>query len=187
MSWTVRSSSVPANTAPYDWNSPNIYECTWYAYSRVQEGSGLNEPPCWYSGSGSSGYGTYTNAKYWLENYRDPWEVKGLDYTPVPGDIVVFTGVAGHVVVIEVDNGDGTYCISDYNLIAGHHVFGYKSNYRYGDPIYGAIQSTGVCIGALHNPNITPGPEPPEPPSIKAWLIGRALQKRRKRFNVLFR
>lgn len=165
MSWTPRYSSVPNGTSPYDWSSPNIYQCTWYAYSRVQEGSGLNQPPCWYSGSGSSGFGAYTNAKEWLNHYRDPWQVKSTSYTPVVGDIIVFTGTYGHVVVVEAVNGDGSYVVSDYNLIAGTNVFGIKYDYEYPNRIQGANIGTGNCIGALHNPNITPSPDPPVPPT----------------------
>jgi len=164
MSWSPRNTSVSYGTTPYDWNAASIYECTWYAYWRVQEGSGLSQPPCWFSGSGSSGTGAYTNARYWLDNYRDPWEVKGLSYSPVAGDIIVFTGTYGHVVVVEAVNGNGTLQVSDYNLIGGHHSFGFKSDYTYGDTIQGYI-STGACIGALHNPNIEPTPPTPPTPT----------------------
>lgn len=154
MSWTMRTSAPTYGTAPYDWNAASLYECTWYAYWRVQEGSGLSEPPCWYSGSGSSGYGAYTNAKYWLAHYRDPWIVKDLSYQPVAGDIIVFTGTYGHVVVVEKKNSDNTLQVSDYNLIGGASTFGYMSSYTYGNRITGAGGSTGNCIGALHDPNI---------------------------------
>ncbi|MBR2546290.1 MAG: CHAP domain-containing protein [Erysipelotrichaceae bacterium] len=158
MSWTPRTTAPTQGTPPYDWSATSIYECTWYAYWRVQE-EGYT-PPCWYSGSGSSGTGYYTNAKYWLDHYRDPWEVKNLNYSPVAGDIIIFTGTYGHCVVVEAVNGDGTLTITDYNLIAGDHTFGRKTNYVYGERIYGAVQNTGACIGALHYPNGTP-PTPP--------------------------
>lgn len=162
MSWVERISAPTSGTEPYDWNSASIYECTWYAYWRVQEGGGYS-PPCWYSGSGSSGYGAYTNAKYWLDHYRSPWQVKDTNYTPVPGDIVVFTGTYGHVVVIESVNLDGSYVVTDYNLIAGHHTFGRKTNYIYPNSIQGASISTGPCIGCLHYPSSEPpGPGPTE-------------------------
>lgn len=178
MSWQPRSIPPFTGIAPYDWNSGTIYECTWYAYWRVQEGSGLSEPPCWYSGQGSTGFGTYTNAKYWLDHYRTPWEVKTLNYEPVPGDIIVFTGNYGHVVVVERVNGNGTLTVSDYNLIGGAHQFGYKTDYVYGNTIQGYI-STGACIGALHNPNI----EPVEPFKYwKYWLLNK--RKRRKALNA---
>lgn len=172
-SWTVRESPVVNGTQPYDWNSASKFQCTWYAYYRVQEGSGLSQPPCWYSGSGSSGSGLYTNAKEWLNHYRDPWEVKGLDYQPQVGDIIVFTGTYGHVVVVEKVNQNGTLYITDYNLMGGNEAFGSMGAYRYGDRIYGPDASTGACIGALHNPNIGPGPgpEPPGPGGLPVWAI----------------
>lgn len=166
MAWIPRTTAPTSGTSPYDWSSGSIYECTWYAYWRVQEGGstqdGAYTPPCWFEGSGSSGYGAYTNAKEWLNNYRDPWEVKGTNYTPVPGDIVVFTGRYGHVVVIESANSDGSYVVTDYNLIAGTHTFGRKTDYFYPNTIQGATISTGTCIGCLHYPSS--GPTPPEPP-----------------------
>lgn len=158
MSWSQRTSAPTYGTPPYDWGAVTIYECTWYAYWRVQE-EGLS-PPCWWDGSGSSGTGAYTHAKYWLDHYRDPWEVKGLNYSPVPGDIVVFTGTYGHVVVVEAVNGDGSLIVTDYNLIAGNQTWGRKTDYHYGDRIIGATQNTGACIGALHYPGQGPGPGP---------------------------
>lgn len=173
--WTKRTQAVPVGTDPYDWSSGTIYECTWYAYFRVQEGSGLLQPPCWYNGSGDIGYGTYTNAKDWLDHWRTPWEVHSIydepDYKCLPGDIIVFTGTYGHVVVVEEVNPDGTLQVSDYNLIGGAHTFGFKNDYRYGDIIRGYM-STGACIGVLHNPNI-------ESFNI-ADIIGIVKKKRRK-------
>ena len=179
MSWVVRDSPVINGTQPYDWNAQSLYECTWYAYWRVQEGSGLSEPPCWYSGSGSSGYGAYTDAKYWLDHYRDPWTVKSLNYQPVAGDIIVFTGNYGHVVVVERVNANGSLCVSDYNLIGGAHAFGYKTDYRYGERILDGYIPTGECIGALHNDNI----QPPGP-IIQNILIPLRKNKRNK---IIFR
>ena len=181
MSWTPRNTPPSTGTSPYDWNAASLYECTWYAYWRVQEGSGGEYgPPCWYTGSGSSGAGAYTNAKLWLDHYRDPWIVEDLNYSPVQGDIIVFTGNYGHVVVVEGNNGDGTLAISDYNLIAGTQQFGYKSDYEYGDTITGPTISTGACIGALHNPNATPGPGPGPEPIIKRIFIPFGKRRRRK-------
>lgn len=174
--WTPRTTVPTAGTAPYDWNAGSIYECTWYAYWRVQEGSRLAEPPCWFEGSGSSGYGAYTNAKHWLKHWRTPWEVKDLNYNPAPGDIIVFTGRYGHVAVVEKDNGNGTLCVSDYNLIGGEHNWGYKNDYVFPNTIQGYI-STGACIGVLHNPNIEGKP-------ILSCLYWLANRKKRRIFNA---
>lgn len=177
--WAIRYEGPAYGTPPYDWNSASRYQCTWYAYWRVQEGSGLAQPPCWYRGSGSSGYGLYTNAKEWLNHYRDPWEVKGLNYDPQAGDIIVFDGIAGHVVVVEKNNGDGTLYITDYNGLGGSERWGYKTNYVYGNRLPG----TGNCIGALHNPNISPEPPGPGPErSFPIWLL---VNKRRKKVRVI--
>ena len=181
MSWIPRTTSVPIGTAPYDWNSANLYQCTWYAYARVQEGSGLNQPPCWYSGSGSSGSGLYTNAKYWLDHYRTPWQAIPYrsDYKCSVGDIVVFTGNYGHVVVVEKINNDGTLCVSDYNLISGSNQFGYKTDYVYGHRIRGGGGYTGNCIGVLHNPNIVTNI------SLISALFKRKLKRRRRYTNYV--
>lgn len=165
--WSPRFTAPASGTPPYDWNAGSKYQCTWYAYWRVQQGYSMSDPPCWYSGHGTEGYGAYTDAKYWLENYRSPWIAHPIsDGTqPTAGDIIIFTGNHGHCVVVEVDNGNGSYQVSDYNLIGGPETFGFKADYTYGNRIYGYM-NTGACIGYLHYPDGTPpGPEPPEPPS----------------------
>lgn len=168
--WIERYIGPDYGTPPYDWSSATRGQCTWYAYWRVQEGSNLAEPPCWYSGSGSSGYGLYTNAKEWLNHYRDPWEVKDFSYQPQVGDVIVFTGTYGHVCVVERVNDDGTLRISDYNGLGGPEAWGYKTDYIYGSSLPG----TGACIGALHNPNISPVPD-----RFPIWLL--VNRKRRKK------
>lgn len=154
MSWTPRTSAPPYGTPPYDWNAQSRGQCTWYAYWRVQE-EGYS-PPCWYSGSGSSGSGYYTNAALWLQHYRTPWEVKGPGYQPVAGDLAVFTtrDPAGHVCVIESITSSTMAKISDYNINLDES-FSYR-DWRIG----GGIGSTGVLIGYLHYPD---GPTPPGP------------------------
>lgn len=154
--WTPRSSAPTNGTPPYDWNVSK--QCTWYAYWRVQEGFNMSYPPVWQSGSGSSGSGKYTHARYWLEHYRDPWIPHDLGdgYVPVAGDIVVFTGTFGHCVVIEEKQSNGKYRVTDYNLMGGSLNWGMMSDYQYGQRIAG----TGNCIGCLH---FTEGVDPPTP------------------------
>ena len=155
MSWTPRTTAPTRGTPPYDWSGvPSEGQCTWYAYWRVQD-EGYS-PPCWYSGSGSSGYGAYTNAALWLQHYRDPWEVKGVNYQPVAGDLAVFDTAdpAGHVCVIECITSQSTAMISDYNI-----SFDKRFSYRQWT-IGGGIGSTGRLKGYLHYPNGTP-PTPP--------------------------
>lgn len=186
--WTPRTTAPTSGTTPYDWNAASKYQCTWYAYWRVQEGYGMSDPPCWYSGHGNDGYGAYTHAKYWLQNYRSPWVPHTISdgTAPAPGDIIVFTGNYGHCVVVEKDNGDGTLCVSDYNLIGGSEAFGYKTDYEYGDRIYGYM-NTGACIGYLHYPDGSPQPpDPPEPPAsdVITQVITGKITKDRKGVDI---
>lgn len=185
--WTPRSTAPTSGTSPYDWNAGSLYQCTWYAYWRVQEGYGMSYPPVWHTGSGSSGSGAYTHAKYWLDRYRDPWVPHPINdgYTPKPGDIVVFTGNYGHCVVIENKNGNGSYIVTDYNLIGGAEEFGRKTNYNYGDTIQGYM-STGACIGCLEfpegEPPEPPGPTPADPITIS--VVANIILKKGGNFNV---
>lgn len=157
MSWTPRTTAPAYGTPPYDWNAFTRGQCTWYAYWRVQE-EGYS-PPCWQTGSGSSGSGAYNHAATWLDHYRDPWQVKSTSYTPVPGDLAVFSTAdpAGHVAVIESIVDSTTAMISDYNIRLDES-FWYRSW-----TIGGGIGSTGVLIGYLHYPSS--GPTPPPTPS----------------------
>lgn len=157
MAWTVRTTAPTNGTQPYDWDAETKGQCTWYAYWRVQE-EGYS-PPCWQSGSGSSGSGKYNNAATWLQHYRTPWEVKGTSYSPVAGDLAIFRTMdpAGHVCVIE--SVSGSYAmITDYNINLDES-FSYRSW-----QIGGGIGATGVLIGYLHYPSSTP-PTPPTPPT----------------------
>ena len=163
MTWTPKLTQPTYGSSPYDWNSGSLYQCTWYAYWRVQEGFGMSDPPVWHTGTGTTGSGYYTHAKYWLDRWRSPWvaHTLGDGYTPKAGDIIVFTGTYGHCVVVEIANADSTYTITDYNLMGGEEKFGLMANYTYGDRIYGYM-NTGACIGCLAYPDTSP-PEPPGP------------------------
>lgn len=189
MTWTPRTSAPSQGTQPYDWNSSyRLYggdaQCTWYAYYRVQEGFNITDPPCWYSGSGSSGYGAWTTAKYWLDHYRDPWQVKGVSgYTPTPGDIIVFTGASGHVAVVESKNSDGTYVLTDVNLINGDHNWGRKTNYTFPNTIIGPDHPTGSVIGVLHYPNASPDPPTPTDDNIEI-ILDCYLGKKKKLMKI---
>lgn len=189
MTWTPRTTAPTSGTPPYDWNAYTRYQCTWYAYWRVQEGYNMSDPPCWQTGSGSSGSGAYNDAKTWLSHYRSPWVAHPIsDGTGVrPGDIIVFTGNFGHVVVVEKDNGNGTFAVSDYNLIAGNNTFGYKSSYTYGNRISGPVYTTGACIGYLRYPDGSPDPPtPPEPPvsDVITQVIAGKIVKDKEGVNI---
>ena len=159
--WTPRSSAPTTSDPYYQWDLGTARQCTWYCYFRVQEGFNAPYPPEWKDGYGSNGSGKYRDAKYWLEHYRDPWIPHDVNdgYVPVAGDIVVFTGTAGHCVVIEEKQSNGKYRVTDYNLMGGSLNWGMMSDYQYGQRISG----TGNCIGCLHFPDSTPDPPTPTP------------------------
>lgn len=140
----MRTTPVEVGTKPYNWNTQYVYECTWYCYGRCGEKS-LPFPTWW---DRATETGSYTHAKKWLENYRDPWIPMGKDYIPVENDIVVFDGEYGHVAFIEkVDNGVAIL-----------------SQYKNGDPNSFSNYAwkigtdyTGNLLGYLHCPiNIVP-------------------------------
>ena len=135
----MRTTPVEVGTRPYNWDSANVYQCTWYTYYRAGE-KGLPYP-CWWDRTTQTG--SYTNAKDWLENWRDPWEVKDIDYIPVENDIVVFDGTYGHVAFIEkVENGVAVlsqYKNGDKNSFSN---YAWKIGTSY----------TGNLLGYLHCP-----------------------------------
>lgn len=112
----IRTTPVEYGTFPYDWKN-NIYQCVWYAYFRCGEKS--LPYPCWYEGSGTEGYGAYTNAKEWIKNYRSPWIPIDINehpgYQPVENDIAVFDGQYGHVQFFETDTMISEYSNGDPN------------------------------------------------------------------------
>lgn len=109
--FTIRTTPVEQGEQPYAWNVPSVYQCTWYGYYRCLE-VGL-PAPCWWDRENKTG--SYTNAKEWLQNYRDPWEVKDTDYKPVAGDIAVFDGQFGHIQFLETDTMFSEYSNGDPN------------------------------------------------------------------------
>lgn len=130
--WVPRTRPVEVGEAPYEWNIPSVYQCTWYSYYRALE-VGMS-PPCYWDRDTRTG--SYTNAKEWLKNFREPWEVKGLDYTPVAGDIVVYDGTYGHVQFMETDTMYSQYANGDPNSFRNGKLEEYK----------------GVKLGYLHYP-----------------------------------
>ncbi len=106
----VRTSPVEQGEQPFSWGVPSEYQCTWFCYG---ESIRFASPCCWWDRATKTG--SYTNAKDWLENYRDPWVVKGVDYTPVQGDVAVFDGEYGHVQFLETDTMFAEYSNGDPN------------------------------------------------------------------------
>ena len=143
----IRTSAPTEGEQPYRWGVESEKQCTWGAYYRCIEAG--ESPCCFYDRATRSG--SYTNAKLWLENYREPWQVKGADFKPSPGDIAVFDGNYGHVAFIE--RVDGKQClISDWNRVA---PLTYASDtWEYGTTLKGC----GQLLGYLHFPYDTVSP-----------------------------
>lgn len=142
MAFKVRQTAPVYPEQPYNWSASSKFQCTWYAYYRALEVG--YTPPCYWDRATKSG--SYTNAKDWLANYREPWEVKGPSWTPVAGDIMVFDGNFGHVAFVERNNGDGTCLVSDYNRVASETFACDKWT------IGRSMTKTGQLIGYLHWP-----------------------------------
>ena len=134
----VRTEPVSEGTQPYKWNTDSIYQCTWFAYYRALE-VGFSAP-CWWDRNTQTG--SYTNAKEWLSNYREPWEVKGLDYVAKAGDIVVYDGTFGHVQFMETDVMYSEYANGDPQSFRNGKLQDYK----------------GTILGYLHFPLATVEP-----------------------------
>lgn len=136
--FAARTTPVEYGTQPYKWDIPSQYECTWYAYYRALE-VGMSAP-CWWDRATQTG--SYTNAKEWLNEFREPWEVKGTDYTPVAGDIVVWDGEYGHVQFMETDTMYSEYRSGNADSFSNGKLSQYK----------------GVLLGYLHYPyeNVLP-------------------------------
>ena len=106
----IRTEPVPYGLEPYKWDIQSVYQCVWYVFYRVLE-CGFSPVEWW---DRATQTGSYTNAKEWLKEYRDPWiPVTDLNYKPVAGDVAVFDGEYGHVqffetevMVSEYSNGD---------------------------------------------------------------------------------
>lgn len=128
----IRTTPVEYGTKPYAWNIPSVFQCTWYSYFRAIERN--LSAPCYFDRETKSG--SYTNAKDWLKNYREPWEVKGLDYTPKANDIVVYDGEYGHVQFMETDTMYSQYSSGREDSFRN----GLLSEYK------------GIILGYLHYP-----------------------------------
>lgn len=128
--FTPRTEPVKKGEEPFAWGVPSEYQCTWFCYG---ESIRFASPCCWWDRETLTG--SYTNAKDWLENYRDPWVVKGTDYTPRQGDIAVFDGEYGHVQFMETDVMFAEYSNGDPNSFRT-----------------GKFEKKGNLLGFLHYP-----------------------------------
>lgn len=109
--FTPRTTPLTYGEEPWKWDVESVYQCTWYCFWRFY--SVFKAYPTYWDRETQTG--SYTNAKDWLKNYRDPVEVKGIDYTPVAGDIAVFDGNYGHVQFMETDTMYSEYSNGDPN------------------------------------------------------------------------
>lgn len=139
--FTIRTTAPSYDNPYYPHGIPSEGQCTYGAFYRCAE-VGFT-PPCYMDRATRTG--SYTNAKLWLENYREPWQVKGADYKPVAGDIAVFDGNYGHVVFIERMSGN-TALISDWNRVA---PLTYASDNW---DVTGKLKGVGALKGYLHYP-----------------------------------
>lgn len=147
----IRTTPVSEGTKPYAWGVESVYQCTWYAYYRALE-NGMSAPCYW---DRATKTGSYTNAKDWLENYREPWEVKGTDYTPKAGDIAVYEWQdLGHVVFLETDTMTSEYRSGNPDSFRNAKLGDFK----------------GELLGYLHYPyeSINPVERNENVPQIKA-------------------
>ena len=131
--WKARTEPVVEGTLPYKWDVESVYQCTWYGYFRALE-CGLSAPTWW---DRATKTGSYTNAKDWLENYRDPWvPIADPNYTPVAGDILVYDGEYGHIIFMETDVLTSEYRNGGKDSFRNAKIGDYK----------------GVLLGVLHYP-----------------------------------
>ena len=121
----VRTTPVEEGTLPYKWGIDSVYQCVWFVYYRCLE---CGFSPCQYWDRATK-TGSYTNANQWLNEFRDPWEVKDIDYTPVAGDIVVYDyGEYGHVLFMETDVMTSEYRNGDKDSFRNAKLGDFKGN-----------------------------------------------------------
>lgn len=145
----IRTTAPTLDDKIYYFLSTSFGQCTWYVYYRWQEEFGEGVYPV-YRNRETKAQG-FNHGKTWLKNFREPSEVKGLDYIPKEKDAIVFDGNYGHCVFIEKDNGDGTYLISQYNLDVEKGFS--TATWKLGERLKGKVASTGMPLGYLHYPN----------------------------------
>lgn len=140
----MRTTPVEYGEKPYNWNVDSaVYQCTWYSYYRALE-VGLSAPCYW---DRPTRTGSYTNAKEWLKNFREPWVVKEVGYIPQANDIVVFDGNYGHVAFIEE--------VHNNVAILSQYMSGKKDSFSNHQWTIGT-NYTGQLLGYLHYEGIEP-------------------------------
>lgn len=107
----MREKPVEYGERPFAWDVESEKECTWYAYYEILKRTGY--APCYWDRKTKAG--SYTNAKEWLGNFREPFEVKNANWRPTENDIVVWDGNYGHVAIVEKVEGD-VVTLTEYNF-----------------------------------------------------------------------
>ena len=131
--WAPRTQAVRQGEQPFAWGVESVYQCTWFCYYEALW-HGMSAPCYWDRATKS---GSYTNAKDWLKEYREPWmPVTDPNYKPVQGDILVYDGEYGHVIFMETDILTAEYRNGDPNSFR---------NAKLGD-------FNGKLLGVLHYP-----------------------------------
>lgn len=133
-----RTTPVIEGEQPYVWNIPSVWQCSWFVYFRCLEKS--LPPPCWFEGSGTDGYGSYTNGGDWLKHYRSPWIPIAIkdnpNYVPKENDVVVYDFEPyGHVQFMETDTMYSQYANGDPNSFRN----GKLSEYSHRNDIIGYL------------------------------------------------
>lgn len=138
----MRTTKVERGTPGFPFAVASVWHCTWFSYyTALEEGK---TPPCYWDRPTKTG--SYTDAKFWLENFREPWEVhKEKDYQPTSGDRVIFDGNYGHVInVINNDNGD---------CLCAEYRNGDENSFKLFHWIAGSrLSGCGNVLGYLHWP-----------------------------------
>lgn len=131
--WKPRTQAVQQGETPFAWGVESVYQCTWFCYYEALW-HGMSAP-CYFDRATKTG--SYTNAKLWLNEYREPWiPITEPNYKPVQGDILVYDGEYGHVIFMESDVLTAEYRNGDPNSFRNAKVGDYK----------------GDLLGVLHYP-----------------------------------
>lgn len=131
--WKPRTQAVQQGETPFAWGVESVYQCTWFCYYEALW-HGMSAP-CYFDRATKTG--SYTNAKLWLNEYREPWiPITDPSYKPVQGDILVYDGEYGHVIFMETDVLTAEYRNGDPNSFR---------NAKLGD-------YNGHLLGVLHYP-----------------------------------
>lgn len=131
--WKPRTQAVQQGETPFAWGVESVYQCTWFCYYEALW-HGMSAP-CYFDRATKTG--SYTNAKLWLNEYREPWiPITDPSYKPVQGDILVYDGEYGHVIFMETDVLTAEYRNGDPNSFRNAKVGDYK----------------GDLLGVLHYP-----------------------------------